>query len=74
MQKLINLLALTSFGVSACVVGAGIYVYQNREALVEAAVTAATEAAMLEIPDALGADAIPAPTGGAPVPQFRLPI
>ncbi len=53
MQKLINLLALTSFGVSACVVGAGVYVYQNKDALVDAAVQSAVAAAMPELPDVL---------------------
>ena len=35
MQKLINTLALASFAVSASVVGAGSYVYLNKEAIVE---------------------------------------
>ena len=35
MQKLINVLALTSFAVSASIVGAGAYVYLNKEALTE---------------------------------------
>ena len=35
MQKLINVLALTSFVVSAGVVGAGAYVALNREAIKE---------------------------------------
>jgi len=33
MQKIINVLALASFVVSASVVGAGAYVYINREAI-----------------------------------------
>ena len=37
MQKLINFLALASFAVSASVVGAGAYIYMNREALAEKA-------------------------------------
>ena len=35
MQKLINVLALTSFAVSAAVVGAGAYVYVNKDALIK---------------------------------------
>ncbi len=31
MQKVINVLALLSFGVSACVVAGGVYIYQNQE-------------------------------------------
>ena len=37
MQKIINVLALASFAVSACVVGAGAYVYLNKDALLEQA-------------------------------------
>ena len=37
MQKVINLLALLSFAVSAGVVGAGAYVYLNKDALIEKA-------------------------------------
>lgn len=33
MQKLINVLALASFAVSACVVGAGAYIYTNQDAI-----------------------------------------
>ena len=33
MQKVINALALFSFAVSACVVGAGAYVYTNQDAI-----------------------------------------
>ena len=54
MQKLINLLALTSFGVSACVVGAGVYVYQNKDAIIESAVNSAVSQVMPEIPSLLG--------------------
>jgi hypothetical protein len=35
MQKVINVLALASFAVSAGVVGAGAYVYLNQEAIKE---------------------------------------
>jgi len=54
MQKLINLLALTSFGISACVVGAGVYVYQNKDAIIEDAVNSAVSQVMPEIPGLLG--------------------
>ena len=37
MQSLINLLALTSFVVSASVVGGGIFLYTNKDALIEKA-------------------------------------
>ena len=73
MQKLINLLALTSFGVSACVVGAGVYVYQNKDALVDAAVQSAVAAAMPELPDVLGNAPLPGAGGGA-LPPVTLPF
>ena len=37
MQKVINLLALLSFAVSAGIVGAGAYVYLNKDTLIEKA-------------------------------------
>ena len=37
MQKLINVLAVASFVMSASAVGAGVYVYMNRETLIEQA-------------------------------------
>ena len=76
MQKLINLLALTSFGVSACVVGAGVYVYQNKDAIIEDAVNAAVSQVMPEIPDLLdGGNPL---SGGASestaIPALTLPF
>jgi len=44
MQKLINLLAVLSFGVSAAVVGGGAYLYLNKDALVEGAKEKVTKA------------------------------
>ena len=35
MQKLINVLAVTSFVVSGAVVGSGIYVYLNRASIID---------------------------------------
>ena len=35
MQKVINVLALSSFVVSAAVVGGGAYVYLNKDAMIE---------------------------------------
>jgi len=73
MQKLINVLALTSFGVSACVVGAGAYVYQNKDALVDAAVQSAVAAAMPELPDVLSNAPLPG-TGDGALPPVTLPF
>ncbi len=76
MQKLINVLALASFGVSACVVGAGVYVYQNKDAIIEDAVNAAVSQVMPEMPDLLGGTS-PLPSGGgeaAAIPPLTLPF
>ena len=73
MQKLINVLALSSFVVSAAVVGGGAYVYLNKDAMIEnakAKVTkAATEAITNALPGMLDAamPELPNTTGG-PVP------
>ena len=88
MQKLINVLALSSFVVSGAVVSGGAYVYLNKDALIESArgriAAAATEAiagalpgmldaAMPELPSVTGG---PVPVGegkGGSVPGMRLP-
>jgi len=88
MQKVINVLALSSFIVSAAVVGGGAYVYLNKDAMVEIAkekiAKAATEAiagalpgmldaAMPELPEVTGG-AIPVGEGkGGSVPGMRFP-
>ena len=85
MQKLINILALASFGVSSAIVGGSAYVYVNKDALIESAKEAATKAAteavagalpgmmegmMPELPGATGgAVALPTKTGPA-IPSF----
>ena len=75
MQKLINVLALASFATSACAVAAGIYVYQNKDALVDAAIELAMDgisgALVPDVP-VLGGDAIPSPNGG--MPPLTLPM
>ena len=88
MQKLINVLALASFAVSAAVVGGGAYVYLNKDAMIESVkekVTAAAteaiagalpgmmDAAMPELPEATGG-VIPMGEGkGGAIPGMRLP-
>tara|TARA_B000000532_G_scaffold18463_1_gene12875 strand:+ start:493 stop:759 length:267 start_codon:yes stop_codon:yes gene_type:complete len=88
MQKLINVLALASFAVSAAVVGGGTWLYLNKDILIERArekaAAAATEAitealpglidaAMPELPGVTGG-AIPMGEGkGGAVPGMRLP-
>ncbi len=74
MQKLINVLSLISFGVSAVIVGGGAYLYLNKDALIEKVKEQATEEITKALTDALpsminGAmPEIPSMTGGA-VPE-----
>jgi len=82
MQKVINVLALSSFVVSAAVVSGGVYVYLNKDAMIEdvkeKVTTAATEAiagalpgmldaAMPELPEVTGGAM---PSGGGGLPKF----
>jgi hypothetical protein len=67
MQKLINVLALTSFAVSAAVVGACGYVYVNQDAIIDGIKDQATGM----IGDAVGGAVGDLPSllgGGAPAP------
>ena len=71
MQKLINVLAVLSFLGTATIVGAGTYVYVNKDSLIEQAKEAATKAATEAVAGALpgmldGAmPELPGATGGA---------
>jgi hypothetical protein len=71
MQKLINLLALASFGVSAAVVGGGAYLYMNKDAMIESAKEEAIKQVTATVTEALpgmisGAmPEMPKMTGGA---------
>ena len=88
IQKIINGLALASFAVSAAVVGGGVYVYLNKDAMIEDAkekiTNAATEAiagalpglidaAMPELPGATGGAIPMGEDKGGSVPGMRLP-
>ena len=88
MQRLINVLAVSSFVVSASIVGGGVYVYLNKDAMIESAkekvTKAATEAIAGALPGLLDAamPELPGATGGAipmgedkggSVPGMRLP-
>ena len=70
MQKLINVLALSSFVVSAAVVGGGTWLYLNKDVMLEEArekiATAATEAIAGALPGMLDAamPELPKATGG----------
>ena len=70
MQKIINVLALSSFVVSAAVVGSGTWLYLNKDVMLEEArekiATAATEAIAGALPGMLDAamPELPKATGG----------
>ncbi len=78
MQKVINVLALTSFAISGAIVAGGAYVYLNKDAMIEsakqAATKAATEAVTAALPGLLDAamPELPGTTGGA-IPGGGLP-
>ena len=66
MQKLINVLAVTSFAVSAGVVGAGAYVYLNKDALIDQAKDKIAEEIASILPELIAAPEIPSAGGGLP--------
>jgi len=68
MQKLINVLAVASFVVSAGIVASGTYVYLNRDALVDQVKEQVTEAAM----GAIGSS-LPSMMGGSSLPGASVP-
>ena len=74
MQKLINVLALASFAVSAGVVGAGAYVYLNKDALIDQAKDKVAEEIAGILPELVGS-LLPKPElpGAAPAapPMFN---
>ena len=71
MQKLINVIALLSGLTCASLIGGGVYVYMQKDALLESAKEAATKAATEAVTSALPGmlDAampeLPSATGGA---------
>ena len=75
MQKLINVLAVTSFLVSASVVGAGTYLYLNKDALVdqvkERVAEAAAGAITSSLPSMLGGSSLPEASVPAAPPMFN---
>jgi hypothetical protein len=88
MQKIINVLALTSFAVSAAVISSATYMYLNKDILLEdarqkiteAATEAITEAlpgmldgAMPSIPNVTGGAIPPAPSKGTGLPKATGP-
>ena len=79
MQKIINILAIATFGVSAAVVGGSAYLYLNKDSLIESAREKATAAVTEAITDALpgvisGAmPKMPSATGGVSTSMPAIP-
>ena len=80
MQKVINVLALASFAVSASVVGAGAFLYVNRDSIRENIKSQITEGVAGALRERLGTlgelgDGSPAaPSAGGVVPGVSLPF
>ena len=80
MQKVINLMALTSFAVSGVVVAGGVYVYVNKDSIVENVKSQVIKAATEGVSSAMGAElsgqlmpGVEAPTS-APIPLEVIPF
>ncbi len=83
MQKVINVLALTSFAVSAAIIGAASYVYVNQDAIVDEIQDQATDmikdavgGAVGDLPGLMGGSVDQAPAGlpGVGSPGSILPF
>jgi hypothetical protein len=76
MQRIINVLALSSFIVSAAVVGSGVYLFTNKDTLIEKAREQVMESITDILPGALsgglGGDLVPNPTQLLPSPSETL--
>ena len=68
MQKIINVLAISSFAISLTVVGGGVYLYTQKDAIIENVKSKVMKSVMPDIGGGI-TDAIPDMTGPA-VPDF----
>ena len=71
MQKIINVLALSSFAISLTVVGGGVYLYTQKDAIIENVKSKVMKSVMPDIGSGI-TDAIPDTTGPAipAIPKF----
>ena len=82
MQKIINVLAVASGLVSAAVVASGVFVYVNRDSIVDSIKSQAIEAVTGSLGGGLGGDlpvgtpdlAAPSDAANAPVPSAGLGV
>ena len=74
MQNLINVLALSSFAISLTVVGGGVYLYTQKDAIIENVKSKVMKSVMPSIGGGI-TDALPKTTGPAlPSPSTGLPL
>mgnify|MGYP001382002716 CR=1 FL=1 len=64
MQKIINVLAISSFVISAAVVGSGVYVYANKDAIIDGVKSKVMDAVLPDIGGGI-TDSLPDVTGPA---------
>ena len=70
MQKLINVLALSSFLVSAAVVGGGVYIYTNKDAIIKEVKAQVMESLLPgALTGGLSGELVPNPTQFLPSPS-----
>ncbi len=77
MQTLINILAVGSFAVSASVVGAGTYIYLNKDLLIERATSTIAESVLGSSQlgsTILSSPSSPIPSSGGGIPEVQLPF
>ena len=80
MQKIVNIIAITSGLVSAAVIASGVLVYVNRDSIIDSIKSQAIEAVTGSLGGGLGEDLsvgapdtssnVPAPSAGLGVPTF----
>ena len=74
MQKIINVLAISSFAISLTVVGGGVYLYTQKDAIIENVKSKVMKSVMPDLGGGLG-DLIPESTGPAlPMPSSPIPF
>ena len=69
MRKIIDAMAIASFVVSTVVVGGGVYLYTQKDALIERARERATEAVTEAVTEAIGGALGGGLGGGLPAPS-----
>ena len=72
MQKIINVLAISSFVISGAVVGTGIYVYVNKASIIDGIKSKVMESVTGSLPDVMD-QALPDVTGSV-IPQAPMKL